>query len=98
MNAASQLISDQPMRVLTRDLGDRLQAVTDALRHLDRDLPLLQQQLRQGSKRRPLLVLRFGNEQLRAQLTQVAVMTINDRRCLVGKFRGVDLCWPEPRT
>ena len=91
----SQLIADQPMRVLTRDLGDRLQAVTDALRHLDADLPLVEQQLRQGTRQRPLLVFRSGGERLREKLTQIAVMTLDGQRCLVGKFRGVDLCWPE---
>lgn len=93
---ASTLTSDQPLRVLTPTLKQRLEAATAA----QRELKLLgyhvhHQDLRLVSDKRPLLTVANGDENLRSRLRQIAIRSVDGSRAVIGRFLDVDLCLPQ---
>lgn len=93
MTPQSRLTSDQPLRVLTPELRDRLQRATHATRALAaKGYRVIRQDLRLNSRLRPLLVVVNGDEKLRADLTQIAGHATPSGMAVVGKFLDVDLC------
>ncbi len=90
MNTASTLISDQPPRVLTPQLREKLAAVTEAQRALAvLGSRVLQQDLRLGTSKRPLLTLDGAGSKVRPLLKAIA--RIDGAR--VARFMDVDVSW-----
>jgi hypothetical protein len=89
--------ADRPLKVLTPDLAERLTAVNAAWRLL---VPAgyrpINQDLRLGSNKRPLLFLPHGDEALRNRLREIAVLidTEDGTRAVVGRLLDVDVRFP----
>lgn len=92
----STLSSDQPLKVLTPTLRDRLQAATYATRVLAAShYRVSYQDLRLQSDRRPVLTVANHDERLRAELQHIKIERHGKGRAVIGQFLDVDLCLPQ---
>lgn len=89
---------NQTLTVLTPRLTERLAMATEAQRELSRaGYKVVEQDFRSAEAgKRPLLVLRFGDNELRKRLRGVASSVIGTQRLVVGQFLQVDVSWREP--
>jgi hypothetical protein len=91
-------ISQQPMRVLTPDLSERLAAISDArVKLAELGARVTRQNVLQGTKKRPQLTIEGANLQLRMRICGLLVKPLKTQNHVSGRFGAVDLCWVEAR-
>lgn len=97
MPIVSQLISDQPPRVLNERTQACLRKVIDVQRELVSDgYHVREQDL--SDPVRPKVILHHGDALLQAKLKAVVITTPTStgERVLFGTYKGVDLAWVIP--
>ncbi|MDI3260059.1 MAG: hypothetical protein QJR02_10225 [Sinobacteraceae bacterium] len=87
-------ISQRPPRVLTSDLSARLRAVNDARRALAAyGCRVVRQDIRQGTRRKPLLIVDQATPSLRCAVTGLLAERSGERIVFRAHFAGVELGW-----
>ncbi|MDI3259679.1 MAG: hypothetical protein QJR02_08285 [Sinobacteraceae bacterium] len=95
MSAVVELpLSQRPPRVLTSDLSARLRAVNDTRRALAAyGCRVVRQDIRQGTRRRPLLIVDQAPPSLRCAVTSLLAERSGDRIVFRAHFGAVELGW-----
>lgn len=88
--------SETPLRILNHELTFRLRIATRAIHRLRAmGYKVATQDLRLGESRKPILYLKFGDEHLRQQCSQIAIEQWSDCRRITANFAGCDVCWEQ---
>lgn len=93
-------ISQQPSRVFTPDLSERIAAVSEARRRLkELGQTVLGQALLQGTRKRPVLTIERPSArtalEFRGRLTSVLMEPHATCNVITGRLGGVDVTWVE---
>ncbi len=87
-----QRFSDQPLKILTPDLTDRIRVANKARQALiEAGYQVVRQDLR--ARARPVLEVASVDAELKRLFVSARRITVNGRELMCGRFGAVDLHW-----